>query len=83
MIRFVLVNHRTPVSEPVHCACCGAKLDDGYVHERETDLKYCDAVCFESCDAVCFEYCDAVCFGFSERRVVLAFEHRTVAGSGT
>ena len=64
MIRFVLVNRRTPAREPVHCACCGATLDDGYVHEPETDLKY----------------CDAVCFGYSEGRVVLAFEHLTVAG---
>ena len=59
MIRFILVNHRIPARGPRHCAACGEKLEDGYIHEPQTDLKY----------------CDAVCFSFSEKMAIIAIEH--------
>lgn len=59
MIKFVIVNGRRPVREPC-CACCAKKLEDGYIHEPSTGLKY----------------CELTCFGFSEKMAVIAIEKR-------
>ena len=60
MIKFVIVNGRTPMRAPLFCACCAEKLDAGYVHESGTGLKY----------------CDLACFGFSEKMAISAIERR-------
>jgi hypothetical protein len=57
MIRFVLVNNRVPAHEPF-CACCARRLDNGYIRERNTDLKY----------------CDLACYGFSDKLAAIAYE---------
>ena len=59
MIKFVIVNDRRPAQAPFFCACCTDKLEDGYVHEAATGLKY----------------CDLICFGFSEQMAIKAIEH--------
>lgn len=46
MIKFVIVNGRTPMQAPRLCARCAEKLEGGYVHEAGTSLKYCDLACF-------------------------------------
>ena len=61
MIKFVIVNGRTPMQAPFLCACCAEKLDSGYVRESGTGLKY----------------CDLVCFGFSEKMAVKATAYRS------
>lgn len=61
MIKFVIVNDRRPARAPFFCACCADKLEDGYVHEAATGLKY----------------CDVICFGFSEKIAIKAIEHRS------
>jgi hypothetical protein len=45
MIKFVIVNGRRPMQAPFLCACCTEKLEDGYVRESGTGLKYCNLVC--------------------------------------
>lgn len=60
MIKFVIVNGRRPIRAPFSCACCAEKLEDGYIHETNTDLKY----------------CDLVCFGFSKKVAMAAIEQR-------
>ena len=60
MIKFVIVNGRTPMRAPFFCACCAEKLEGGYVHESGTGLKY----------------CDVKCFGFSEKMAGCAIERR-------
>lgn len=60
MIKFVIVNGRTPMQAPFFCACCAEKLEGGYLHEAGTGLKY----------------CDVKCFGFSEKMAVCAVERR-------
>lgn len=59
MIKFVIVNGRRPARAPA-CACCAEKLEDGYIHETGTGLKY----------------CDLKCFGFSEKMAMIAIEQR-------
>jgi hypothetical protein len=59
MIKFVIVNGRRPVREP-RCACCTEKLEDGYIHEPNTGLKY----------------CGLLCYGFSEKMATHAIENR-------
>lgn len=61
MIKFVIVNGRTPMRAPLFCACCAEKLESGYVHESGTGLKY----------------CDLKCFGFSEKMAISAVERRS------
>lgn len=61
MIKFVIVNGRTPMQAPFFCACCADKLDSGYVHECGAGLKY----------------CDLKCFGFSEKMAVKAIAYRS------
>lgn len=46
MVKFVIVNGRKPIRAPFSCACCSERLEGGYIHEKITDLKYCDLVCF-------------------------------------
>ena len=60
MIKFVIVNDRTPARAPFFCACCDDKLEDGYIHEAATGLKY----------------CDLVCSGFSEKMAISASQRR-------
>lgn len=60
VIKFVIVNNRRPTRAPF-CACCAEKLEDGYIHEAATGLKY----------------CNLVCFGFSEKMAVSAIERRS------
>ena len=60
MIKFVIVNGRTPARAP-SCACCAEKLEDGYIHETGTGLKY----------------CNLVCLGFSEKMAITAIERRS------
>jgi hypothetical protein len=60
VIKFVIVNDRRPARAPFFCACCADKLEDGYVHEAMTGLKY----------------CNLVCFGFSEKMAISAVEQR-------
>jgi hypothetical protein len=61
VIKFVIVNDRTPARAPFFCACCSEKLEDGYIHESGTGLKY----------------CDLTCFGFSEKMAIVAIESRS------
>jgi len=61
VIKFVIVNGRTPKQAPFFCACCTDKLECGYVHESGTGLKY----------------CDLICFGFSEKMAISAIERRS------
>jgi hypothetical protein len=58
MIKFIIVNGRTPMRAPFICACCAEKLEAGYVREAGTDLKY----------------CNLACLGFSEKTAVRAIE---------
>ena len=45
MLRFILVNDRTPHADP-HCASCCAKIDGSYVREIGTGFCYCCRRCF-------------------------------------
>jgi hypothetical protein len=54
VIKFVIVNGRRPMRAPFFCARCAEKLQEGYIREAATGLKY----------------CDLVCFGFSEKRAI-------------
>jgi len=47
MLRFILVNDRTPRSD-AHCALCCAKITGGYVREINTKFCYCSRDCFLS-----------------------------------
>lgn len=60
MIKFIIVNGRTPMQAPYLCERCAEKLDGGYVRESGTGLKY----------------CDLVCLGFSEKKAVSVIERR-------
>lgn len=60
MVKFVIVNGRTPMRAPFICACCAEKLEAGYVHESGTGLKY----------------CNLVCLGFSKKMAASAIERR-------
>jgi hypothetical protein len=60
VVKFVIVNGRTPMQAPYLCASCADKLEGGYVHESGTGLKY----------------CDLICFGFSEKMAVKRIERR-------
>jgi hypothetical protein len=60
VIKFVIVNGRMPMRAPFFCACCAEKLQEGYIREAGTGLKY----------------CDLVCFGFSEKMAIEAVERR-------
>jgi hypothetical protein len=44
-IRFVLVNGRTPRTDTA-CAMCSLKIKNEYVRAPQTELIYCDALCF-------------------------------------
>jgi hypothetical protein len=44
MMRFILVNDRTPRAD-AYCALCCAKLDAGYIRENKTKRCYCDCIC--------------------------------------
>ena len=43
-IRFVVVNNRVPQAD-APCGLCGAKIEQGYIHELQTRSIYCDAQC--------------------------------------
>jgi len=45
MLRFILVNDRTPRSD-ADCALCCAKITGGYVREINTKFCYCSRDCF-------------------------------------
>jgi len=45
MIKFVLVNNRVPARDPI-CACCGKRLESGYIRATHANLKYCNLVCY-------------------------------------
>jgi len=45
MLRFILVNDRTPRVE-AHCALCCAEIAGSYVHEIGTNFCYCSHGCF-------------------------------------
>ena len=45
LIRFVLVNDRTPGADAI-CTLCSEKIEQGYVRASQTRLLYCDARCF-------------------------------------
>jgi hypothetical protein len=47
MLRFIVVNDRTPRAE-AHCALCCTKLTGGYVREVSTKFYYCSRDCFAS-----------------------------------
>ena len=47
MLRFILVNDRTPRSD-AHCALCCTKLTGGYFREISTRFCYCSRGCFLS-----------------------------------
>jgi len=47
MLRFVLVNVRTPRAD-VHCALCCTKIAASYVREINTRFYYCSRSCFVS-----------------------------------
>jgi transposase len=49
MIRFVMINDRIPARSPF-CAACGNGLENGYVHDRQSDLRYCTSLCFRYCE---------------------------------
>ena len=47
MLRYIIVNDRTPFVIP-HCACCTGTLKWGYLREFQTGLYYCPSDrCFE------------------------------------
>jgi hypothetical protein len=46
MIKFVVVGGRVPARQPLHCVTCGSGFEDGYVHDCQHGLKYCDIFCF-------------------------------------
>jgi hypothetical protein len=60
VIKFVIVNGRRPMRAPFSCACCAEKLQEGYIREAATGLKY----------------CNLVCLGFSEKMAISAVERR-------
>jgi hypothetical protein len=47
MLRFILVNDRTPRSD-AHCALCCIKITGSYVREISTKFCYCSRRCFLS-----------------------------------
>jgi hypothetical protein len=47
MLRFILVNDRTPRSD-AHCALCCTKLTGSYFREISTRFCYCSRGCFLS-----------------------------------
>ena len=52
MLRFILVNDRTPRSD-ADCALCCAKITGGYVREINTKFCYCSRDCFLSDSKTC------------------------------
>lgn len=50
-MRYVLVNERVPKTNR-YCALCTARLDDGYLREIDTRIKYCGVACYtEHCNS--------------------------------
>ena len=47
MLRYILVNDRTPRSD-AHCALCCTKITGSYVREISTKFCYCSRDCFLS-----------------------------------
>jgi hypothetical protein len=45
MLRFILVNDRTPRADP-YCASCCTKIAGSYVREISTKFCYCSRGCF-------------------------------------
>lgn len=46
MIEFVIVNGRAPARAAFVCAACGKTLNQGYIHKRSINRKYCTRGCF-------------------------------------
>lgn len=44
-MRYILVNYRVPKVNN-YCALCLARLDDGYLRELSTRIKYCSIGCY-------------------------------------
>jgi hypothetical protein len=49
-MRFILVNHRTPLDSPT-CAACSRSLVSGYLKAVSTRRRYCDYDCYARCEA--------------------------------
>jgi hypothetical protein len=49
-MRFILVNHRTPLDSPT-CAACSRSLVSGYLKAVSTRRPYCDYDCYARCEA--------------------------------
>ena len=47
MLRFILVNDRTPRAQ-AHCALCCIEITENYVREIGTKFCYCSRGCFAS-----------------------------------
>jgi hypothetical protein len=47
MLRFIVVNDRTPRAD-AHCALCCAEITASYVREISTKFCYCSSGCFIS-----------------------------------
>ena len=45
MLRFILVNDRTPRSD-AHCTLCCSKVTESYIREIGTKFCYCSCACF-------------------------------------
>jgi hypothetical protein len=45
MLRFILVNDRTPCSD-AHCTLCCSKVTESYIREIGTKFCYCSCGCF-------------------------------------
>lgn len=44
-MKFILVNHRTPLERPI-CAACSRSLESGYLKAVSTQRQYCDQDCY-------------------------------------
>ncbi len=44
-MKFILVNHRTPLESPI-CAACSRSLVSGYLKAVSTQRQYCDQDCY-------------------------------------
>jgi hypothetical protein len=44
-MKFILVNHRTPLERPI-CAACSRSLVSGYLKAVSTQRQYCDHDCY-------------------------------------